>query len=199
MTCFMAYSQTTTSSNPFDGYTPSGLAPGAPVGSYALSGFENVNPYSGGLSFSLPLQNIAGRGNAAYTMYLSIEQKWSITHSVVDDPVHGQHYDFYDPVFNDFPGGSRPGYGPGVLFGRQVGSAYLHCSIDDSDWPTKTLTRFTFVGPSGTEYELRDVQTDGQPFSVGYCPLMGARAVKFSKRRMDRRRPLFRMSRSSMR
>jgi len=38
-----AEAQTT---SPTDGSTPLGLSPGAPSGSYALSGFESVNPYT---------------------------------------------------------------------------------------------------------------------------------------------------------
>ena len=38
-------------SNPNSGSTPSGLKPGAPAGSYGLSGFDNVNLYNGNLNF----------------------------------------------------------------------------------------------------------------------------------------------------
>lgn len=61
-----------------DGTTPSGLASGAPAGSYALSGFESVNPYNGGLNFSLPLLTVGGRGGAGYPVTLRIDQKWII-------------------------------------------------------------------------------------------------------------------------
>lgn len=37
-----------------DGTTPSGIAPGSPSGSYALSGFDNINLYNGNLNFALP-------------------------------------------------------------------------------------------------------------------------------------------------
>jgi hypothetical protein len=61
-----------------DGTTPSGLASGSPAGSYSLSGFESVNPYNGGLNFSLPLLQVGGRGGAGYSIKLSIDQKWLI-------------------------------------------------------------------------------------------------------------------------
>src|SRR5256885_6383445 len=61
--------------------TPPGLSPGSPAGAYALSGFESVNPYNGGLNFSLPLLHIGGRGSAEYTMMLPIEQKWRVNHT----------------------------------------------------------------------------------------------------------------------
>lgn len=47
-----------------DGSTPLGLQPGAPAGSYALSGFDNVNLYNGNLSFQLSLLGVSGRGGA---------------------------------------------------------------------------------------------------------------------------------------
>ncbi len=39
-----------------DGSTPLGLLPGAPAGSYALSGFESINPYDGESQFSSAAQ-----------------------------------------------------------------------------------------------------------------------------------------------
>ncbi len=161
------------SRNPLDGYTPTGLAPGAPAGSYALSGFENVNPYSGGLNFTLPLLSVGGRGGAGYTISLPIEQKWTVTHSTADGGIPNQHYDFYDPEFNQFINGTRAGYGPGALYGRQIGDNYQLCDYLGTSFPSQTLTRFTFVMPDGTEYELRDVLTDGRPYYVGVCPNNG--------------------------
>ena len=51
-----------------DGATPAGLSPGAPAGSYSLTGFENVNLYNGNLNVSLPLLAVGGRGSAGYTV-----------------------------------------------------------------------------------------------------------------------------------
>src|ERR1700687_6472445 len=58
-----------------DGKTPSGLAPGAPAGSYGLSGFGRVDLFNGNLNSRLPLISIGGRGSAGSTMMLPIEQK----------------------------------------------------------------------------------------------------------------------------
>src|SRR5262245_22395773 len=74
----VARAQITTSVT--DGSTPPGLAPGAPAGSYALSGFDNINPYNGNLSFRLPLMQVGGRGTAGYTMMLPVERHWRIEH-----------------------------------------------------------------------------------------------------------------------
>lgn len=62
-TAAAARAQTSTS-----GMTPAGLAPGSPAGSYALSGFEDVNLFNGNLNFNLPLLRIGGRGSALHTM-----------------------------------------------------------------------------------------------------------------------------------
>src|SRR6185295_11757377 len=59
-----------------DRVAPLGLTPGSPAGSYALSDFDSVNLFNGSLNFRLPLLTIGGRGNAAHTIYLPIEQKW---------------------------------------------------------------------------------------------------------------------------
>ena len=71
-----------------DGTTPAGLSPGAPAGSYALTGFENVNLYNGNLNASLPLLPVTGRGGAGYAVTLMIEQKWRVEHYA--EPFPGQ-------------------------------------------------------------------------------------------------------------
>ena len=48
--------------NAVDSTTPPGQAPGAPAGSYSLSGFEKVNLFNGHLNFQLPLLQVSGRG-----------------------------------------------------------------------------------------------------------------------------------------
>ena len=63
-----------------DGTTPLALSPGAPAGSYALSGFETINEYNGNLNFKLPLLQIGGRGSASYVLSLPIESHWRTVH-----------------------------------------------------------------------------------------------------------------------
>ena len=59
-----------------DGSTPTGMSPGAPAGSYSLTGFENVNLFNGKLNFHLPLLQVGGRGSAGYTINLNLERQW---------------------------------------------------------------------------------------------------------------------------
>ncbi len=144
------------------GYTPAGLAPGTPSGSYALSGFDNINPYNGGMNFSLPLLQVGGRGSAQYTMQLPIEQKWRATHDEICDPQTNQCWAFDTPDYNAW--GPVPGYQPGVMNARKIGLFPQTCNYNGSQFTTftYTLTRLFFTTPDGTEYELRDQLYGGE-------------------------------------
>jgi YD repeat-containing protein len=151
-----------------DGTTPSGLSPGAPAGSYSLSGFENVNLFNGNLNFHLPLIRAGGRGAVNYALPLTIEQHWRA--ETVGETPPGQ-----SPLYGVNPNpwmGLIPEYGPGVLQARQAGAgnwpyeSYCGSSIDAARVWEQTLTRLTFTTSDGTEFELRDQQTGGQPQPV---------------------------------
>lgn len=143
-------------SNPNSGTTPSGLKPGAPAGSYGLSGFDNVNLYNGNLNFHLPLIGIGGRGNARMQMMLAVDSvHWTIDS---DDGVPtGYTPNWWSPL--------KVGYGPGVLQGR--GITWTTEELPHSPGITTYLPRLTFTTPDGTEYELRDKATNGQPIQHG--------------------------------
>lgn len=169
---YSASAQSTRSST--DGSTPLGLAPGAPAGAYALSEFDNVNLYSGNLNFRLPLLHSVGRGGARHTLTLPIEQKWRVRH---DTDSYNQHY--YSPDPNWWTG-IQPGYGPGVLQGRRSGEGSQQCYSPPYDtYYNFTLTRLTFTASDGTEYELRDESTNGQPAAVSI--LSGCNATTASR------------------
>ncbi|MGB9182070.1 MAG: hypothetical protein WCB68_22770, partial [Pyrinomonadaceae bacterium] len=56
-----------------------GTAPGAPAGSYTLSGFESVNLFNGNLNIHLPLLQVGGRGSAQMTVMLSFDSRnWEV-------------------------------------------------------------------------------------------------------------------------
>jgi RHS repeat-associated protein len=162
------------SSNPLDGFTPAGLQPGSPAGSYRLSGFDTINPYNGNLNFSLPLLQVGGRGGAGYTIQQRIAAKWTVDYSIVDDG-RGSYTEFFQPSNNEW-NYIKPDYSPGVLVARQVyeGSATCNSPIYATpvSFPMTTLTRLTFIGSDGTEYELRDKQLGGKPASVPICPAL---------------------------
>jgi RHS repeat-associated protein len=143
-----------------DGTTPLALAPGAPAGSYALSEFDSINLYNGSLNFRLPLLHIGGRGDAQYTMTLPIEQHWTVRHRVNEqEELHYPEFNWWNLL--------KPGYGPGVLVGRKVNDN--RCDIFGQFFNTQSLTRLTFTAPDGTEYELRDQDTNGETL-LSTCP-----------------------------
>ncbi len=153
LTLFLTHSSAL-AQNVLDGTTPPGQTPGAPAGSYALSGFENINLFNGHLNFRLPLIQASGRGGAAFGSTLVIEQRWTVDH----DSFSGARW----PQFNWWTG-LRPGYGPGVLQGRQISEG---CNgVFDQ---TQGTTRLTFVTPDGTEYMLFDQIYHGEVAS-SYC------------------------------
>jgi RHS repeat-associated protein len=74
------------------GAKPANAAAGAPAGSYSLSGFENVNLFSGNLNFHLPLVGVGGRGGVKIPVMLAIDSvRWRLkrgksTTNTGDDP-----------------------------------------------------------------------------------------------------------------
>ena len=145
-----------------DGATPLGLSPGAPAGSYPLSDFEDVNLFNGTLNFSLPLLKIEGRHEAAYSLMLRIDHKWLVQKEAYDGQPPSYVYTPQPGWWTDL--GWAQIYSLGRVEMRQGGSrdfvlgsggcGYIH---------RQTLTRLTFIAPDGTEYELRDQATNGQP------------------------------------
>ena len=154
-----------------DGATPSGVAPGSPSGSYALSGFENVNLFNGNLDVHVPLLTIGGRGEAVAAVAVPVNpEPWIMKGT-------GAWHDWWTTL--------KPGYGPGVLQGRRVGVKFegvgQSCSQDGLYHYQWTRTTLTFTASDGTEYELRDKQTGGQWIDAGanYCSTGPSRGAEF--------------------
>jgi RHS repeat-associated protein len=156
-----------------DGTTPQYLSPGAPSGSYSLSGFESVNHFNGSFNFSLPLLNVGGRGGVRFPVMLPIEQKWRVEQIAAVQPGGATIFTPLGEWWSDI----NPRYRAGVLQGRRASyegnrQYQQYCAVPND--PTtctsiltqvelQTLTRLTFTAPDGTEYELRDQLTSGQP------------------------------------
>lgn len=160
------YAQT----KPTDGSTPPALTAGAPVGAYALDGFDNINLYNGSLNFSLPLLHIGGRGGASHTIMLTLERHWMVEHYVDDQQ------NWYNWPIPEREEEIKPGYGPGVMAIRTGGTIPRACptpfgnvQYDQLYRYTQTLTRLSFTAPDGTETEFRDLPTGGQARG-GVCP-----------------------------
>jgi YD repeat-containing protein len=148
-----------------DGTTPLGLTPGAPAGSYPLSNLEDVNLFNGTLNFSMPLFKVDGRGDAAYSLMLRVDHKWL---------VQKEQYDGQPPIniYTPQPGwwtdiGWASIYSVGRMETRQGGSRDWVIASGCGYVHRETLTRLTFIAPDGTEYELRDQATNGQPVLAG--------------------------------
>lgn len=160
----------TTSTSASDSTTPPGLTPGAPAGSYSLSGFEDINLYNGNLNFHLPLLHLGGRGTAGYQMTFALNSKqWSVLHSQTAST------ESWTPTVNML-GNTDGYYGAGKMYGRQTGFDIKPTS-NCLNWPSNkriyetTLTTITFVSPDGTEYDFRDQQSGGQRLAVtDQCP-----------------------------
>src|SRR5215217_3353890 len=111
---FAVAAQTTSAT---DGSTPLGLQPGSPAGSYALSGFDNVNLFNGNLSFQLSLLGLAGRGGAKMPLMLPIEGKWRVLDLAIPQP-DGSFNHHYMPVQSWWENNDRK-YRPGSVVARQ--------------------------------------------------------------------------------
>ena len=164
--CFFTLSVLAQTSSATDGSTPLGLQPGAPSGSYALSGFDNVNLFNGNLSFQLSLLAMAGRGGAKMPIMLPIEGKWRVLDLAI--PQSGGAFNHhYTPVQSWWENNDRK-YRPGSVVARQGSFDVRECP-DSTIVSSLTLTRLTFTSPDGTEYELRDQLTGGQPANNTNC------------------------------
>lgn len=172
----MLFSQAVSSARaqaPNDNGAPLGMSPGAPEGSYALSGFESVNLYNGGVSISFPLHPIGGRGGAGYSAQVPLDGKWMVT-----------KYEWYDEVNNVpvtwyLPGGSgsyvSDNYGPGMVSVRYSQWKPEGCYIGGDFYTTYrwVAASIIFKAPDGTEHELVDTATMGQPLNYAPCSLNG--------------------------
>jgi hypothetical protein len=151
-----------------DGTTPLALTPGSPAGSYALSGFDNINVFNGNLNFHLPMDRVGGRGDVQYTMMLPIEDHWRVLDRSND------YQEIWLPTDYTWYG-DKPGYGPGVLLGRAAATDYGGGGAACVHYPSYSyfsLTRLTFILPDGTEYEFRDQATGGAQ-QVSSCSATG--------------------------
>lgn len=166
----MATAQTTTT-GPFGGSTPLGIARGTPAGAYALSGFESVNLYNGNLNFRLPLLQVGGRGGAQTSMMAALNLKgWHVKHSTFTAP-NGDVTESFAPDQSWW--GLSVGYGPGVMQGRHSGVFITTSCLTHPKLYTNTITRLTFTAADGTEYELRDQISNGQPKPLTSCSPTG--------------------------
>jgi RHS repeat-associated protein len=157
-----------------DGLTPPALTPGSPASSYSLTDFENINLFNGNLNFHLPLVKIGGRGSAQTALVLKIETRWRIEEHATCSPCGT----FFYPTYNWWAPVAAPGYGPGILLPRIEIDGDNNCETNQGNL-YYSLFRLTFTAADGTEYELRDKLTNGQPLPNNACSASRFRGREF--------------------
>lgn len=141
----------------------SGMQGGRPAGSYNLDNFDNVNLFSGNLNFKMPLVSASGRGEAGYTVPLTLQTNWKmITGFIGQAPAYSY---VQDGVMGDV---SR---GPGIMKAIVTGSNFAEqtCSGLPSWEPSETKFKLIFTGSDGTSYDLRSTQNSGAPSATTTC------------------------------
>ena len=147
-----------------DAGTPSALAKGShPLGSFSSGDFDTINLFNGNASFRIPLAAKDGRAGMGMGVLLTYNSKvWRAEKTstgdvfIVNDPWDGKQVEVLGGSGWTISAGRmtarQTGYGSGSLCNPGPSQYRLHAS---------TLTQFTFTAPDGTEYEFRDVATDG--------------------------------------
>ncbi len=170
----VAHADITITNDPTSAFTPAGLEPGSPAGSFVLSGFETINVFNGSLNLALPLLRVGGRGESGTTVFQIIDRKWSAETSQTCTVGNSNGAELEcGPENVEKPAGEPtalwkrwdPGYSPGALFGR-IARTFGTCNvppIDPYENLFDVLTRLTFVGADGSEIQLVDVATMGRP------------------------------------
>ncbi len=157
ITTFIAPRVNAQSGTIYDGYTPTGVAPGSPTGSYAVSDLEDINLFNGHLNLNFPLLRVGGRGAIGHTVLLNIQPlPWHIR------PVFflpGNELDIasdisYEPLVK---------YGPGALR-VQHGVVGDLSPCDGTQW-VSTLARLVFYTSDGTQLRLHDQVYQGKAVS----------------------------------
>jgi RHS repeat-associated protein len=139
--------------------TASGIAPGSPAGSYALSGFDTVNLFDGHVNVQIPVLTIGGRGEAGYTMTLPVPASF---YSVAYNPGPVNYGWFLTPTWT--PNGPLT---PGYLELRanvSVGS----CGSGPGEGQNTDMI-LVFSDQNGTEHTLIDTVNYGAPYQGVGC------------------------------
>jgi len=170
------------------GLTPLAVTAGSPAGSVNLSEMEHINLYNGQLAFALPLLTIEGRGEVSHTITVPIQRRLYIQNVALDQCTAGfcaegcsaescgfVYAKFLEQVLSQdaFPAPVR-------LWGRREGVS-IRNSTGSSVIYLASLSRFTLTMADGTEYELRDKNSDGKPFEWQglTAPLGNPRGTEF--------------------
>lgn len=151
-------------------YTPPALAPGTPAGSYILSGFDTINYGNLSVNFRFPLVKIGGRGTASAVMMPDFTpySQWTVTPAPIyancgpnGCTLTGWQYGIKNN--SAWSGVIPPIYGVPRIMLREAGYLCVPGTGLLQNYSQSTLSRITFIGSDGTEMELIDQKSGGQP------------------------------------
>jgi YD repeat-containing protein len=159
------FAQTAYTLNLTDGTPPIALTPGAPAGSYPLSGFESINVNNGRLNITLPLLHVAGRGEAGYTMMAAVSPRaWDVQVDVAYDAPNENGYPYQyasAPRLQDPASYMETRYGPGNVRVKRAADGLATCTVGGPPTFTQVFTYVVFNAPDGTEHALYDAGAKG--------------------------------------
>jgi hypothetical protein len=140
------------------------LQPGTVPASMPLDEFIQINLATGSLSFRLPLLTIGGRGRAGYTIYSTIDNRFTIDHEtyIINCAPECSFGDRYYVRQNHAWANRVPGLSPGFLVARHAGRDIGPTCQAGIPLYDQMLTRLTFVSNDKTEYEFVDATYFGQ-------------------------------------
>src|SRR6266404_157172 len=154
-----------------DALIPMGSTPGSPNGSYALSDIDTINLFNGHVNVRLPLINESGRGQAKGQLSMTWDSPapWQIFQST---DTNGNP--FYYAALSPYTNGVNDRWGEVGSRTVGVGAGSNFCDVGGFGYNfyirTQTLTRLYLLDADGTEHEMRDTATGGQPLQfTGNC------------------------------
>jgi RHS repeat-associated protein len=156
---------------PYDGFTPSSLQPGTGPASMPIDNFVQINLATGSLSLRLPYLTIGGKGKAGYTIYLTIDNNFTIDHEqyIINCAPECIFGDRYYVRQNYFWADRIPGFSPGFMAARHAGRDIGTGCQEARTLFDQTLTRLTFVSNDFTEHEFVDATYSGQVKNANDC------------------------------
>ena len=148
----------------FGAFTPRGLEPGSPDGSYALTGLDTVNLYNGRANISIPLMQVGGLGEAGYTILANVTPyPWNVNAGTLQGITPAIQFYFYGVGSSWANVDNR--YKPAVIAARQANDFFTTMCTDPNtghqySWSgiNNTVTRITLYMGDGTEMEFVDQQ-----------------------------------------